>query len=387
MGQFGTGCCTGGYRFGGNTGGGAGWTPPPEENLFEGCAPWSIPSDTGLPTRAPQGKGKPPGNWPEWMKKRGCGTISILKLNEFPGGPPILTPGNATYMADCVRDCLGVAGPGGYTTGGLTDGLGPEELECFLKCKKQLMSHEYDKEIDPSAFRFPRDSSTGEGGPPSPGIPKIPEESSAIVILSGDLSTICPPLCKEGTITIGFLDTMQCFDWYGPGITRGQGRLGRNLWKDGGLQWASPKMRNFAHATTCKVIGCNIGDGSALCLECEDHEPQNPQKYTMCVDAFGVITSISEVTLATSPRDTVGGPGSCAKKFQNKKYQDEHGRRATGGPPDHWGRPRSKRTGPPCCEHNYGPGDKGGVLGSGRYYPAHLNLIIIDVPCPPEGDK
>jgi len=273
-----------------------------------------------------------PGGWPKWVAPNGCGTISILKLQEksFPkklGGKKVLTPENAKWMADCMCLC---AGGDLDCKGGARDGiLGPKDEECRVKCKKRLMSRFYEMGVDPSSYKT---SAAYEYDPYLP-----PSET---VVFSGPY---CPPLCVGQEVIIGYSWEYKC--WI-------QGPF--NVWRVHGTAFGS-------HSIQCKIISCSPNiPGLSMCFECEDHPPQVPRKTTICMDDTGLMTHRDIGATKWGPARGIGQPGSCIKKMQNPKY---HGG-DTGMNPDtkHF---RSNQ----CCEIVYN-----------RH--TMVKTIITETPCP-----
>ena len=214
--------------------------------------------------------------WPWWVTKRGCGILSMLSLNERSYGlSGVVTPENLKYIADCMEK----KGKKPWPRRG-----DPGHVDALLDCKTHLMQEKYDLEVDPKDF---------EPGPSS-------------------ISAVdCPPLCEKQIITIAHRHHQTVYIWEHSNWTflAGMKKLGT------GETW---------HAITCEVISCDPPDISqGVCLECKDAGPQAKvgETTTLCIDKEGNVTNLN---IKLSNGDTIGPPGSCAKKMQDPSYRKAH---------------------------------------------------------------
>ena len=380
MGTFGTGCCTGSHKFGAAN---SGWQPPTGYATSPGdpgkklpCSPESIPSSPYLAATYGGNAGDPPTHWPEWMKKKGCGTISILKLQEESLGLsfPVLTPENVKKLAECVDRCMGATGPGGKYGPGLRDGLRSpgKELDCLIECKEMLMDSS-GIPVDVSAVVFCHSSL-----PPNPDLSAMTEPW--IPAFSG----ICPPLCAGMEVVIHYKWVRSCTRWQPPPSTTLRGTSKIIFGGDpkqppigsGKGQQTPAFCSHGGHAVRCKVITCcdqYCGD-HRTCFACKDYEPQVEREYEICIDGeTGEINFHSDITDDSGA--SLGQPGSCAKKFEDPQYRLEH---AVG-----W---EKTPKGSFCCERVYGP-CRGIGFSPGYGGTAKVEVILFELPCPDGQDK
>ena len=279
------------------------------------CSPWVTPPLQGA-------FGVLPGEWPEWMAQAGCSLISILMHDERKygkpkgSGPPVIyTLENANWMDDCIRKCSKgeskISGKGkkgqynGLTTAGLS-------LDCWMKCKQEMMETKYSIAIKPKVMAPGPD--LGGFGLGLPGLPKIPGKSS--------VSVLCPPLCIKTEVVL-LIQWRYKIYLYTP-LDGTKGPRPPYLYP----HWKF--SQTFGHAVRAKVVSCD--PGKVVCFELQDYIPQEPRggnplypkggKNRLCMDGTGRLVwdpipglknfGVHEFPSASTGLQSTLGPGECA---------------------------------------------------------------------------